>query len=75
MLYRGTFVLDEEMGIIEVLTLVDSTESSPAELLVENLTEYDEELGDTLHKFIFLRVVPKTGGVEGLRSPAALPHW
>ncbi len=75
MLYLGAFALDEYDNIVEIDSLIDSTETSPVNLLVENLTEYNEELGDTLFKFIFFRVAPKSGGIEGLRSPMAFPHW
>ncbi|MBC8366318.1 hypothetical protein H8E52_02800 [bacterium] len=74
MIYLGGFTVDEFNNVVPVDTLIDSTETSPRSLLVPGLTEFDEELGDTLYRFMYFRVAPKTSGVEGLRSPAAFPH-
>ncbi len=74
MIYLCAFALDEDSSVVEVCELVDSTETSPRSLFIENLTSYDEELGDTLYRFLFFRVAPKTEDTEGLRSPAAFPH-
>jgi len=74
MLYMGAFAMDENSQVVEVDSLIDSTETSPVDLFIENLTGYSEELGDTLYRFIFFRVAPKSGGVEGLRSPRAYAH-
>jgi len=73
-LYWGTFEWSESLGIQEVLFFIDNIEESPAEIYFENLTEFNEELGDTLYRFIFFRVAPVVAEEEGLRSPRAFPH-
>jgi len=74
MIYLGGFTVDEFNNAVPIDTLIDSTETSPRSLLVPGLTEFDAELGDTLYRFMYFRVAPKTSGVEGFRSPAAFPH-
>jgi len=72
--YLGAFAWDEELGIVENDTLIDSTETAPLDLTVEGLTDFVEELGDTLYRFVFFRVAPYDSDGEGLRSPRAFPH-